>query len=151
MTEQKAEKPMTQLQPNRFTAAEFVRNVYRIVPEHGTPFEALLESSYWAHVAAKLRPLDEIVVHAEDGSYYGRLLVRDAGRLYAKVFKLEHYELDEVEVQQGGPPMPEGYGIKWRGPQLKWCVLRGKDVLKDSMEKAVAQAWLTEHLKTVGT
>lgn len=151
MTDQKAEKPVTQLQPARFKQADYVRNVFRIVPEHGTPFDATLDPAYWAHVAASLKPLDEIVVHAEDGSYYGRLLVRDAGRLYAKVAPLEYHDLDPVEVTQGGPPPAAGYEVKWRGPQLKWCVLRGKDVLREGMEKGPALAWLNEHLKTVGT
>jgi len=96
-----------------------------------------------------LKPCAEIIVHAEDGSYYGRLLVRDAGRLYAKVAKLEYIELDAVEVQEGS--MPPGYSVKFRGPIQKWCVLRGTDVLKDGLSKDMANQWLREHLRTVGT
>jgi len=139
---------MTQLQPARLKFAEHERNLWFVVPEFGTPFDALLDPGYWAHVAAKFKPCDEITVNSEDGSYYGRLLVQDAGKLYAKVAKLEYVELDKVEVLQGTPALT-GHGIKWRGPQLRWCVLRGTDVLKDGMTKEGAQQWLNEYGKTV--
>ncbi len=137
---------MSQLTPSRLQFAEQARTEWFVVPEHGTPFEALFDPAYWAHVAAQLKPCAEITVHAEDGSYYGRLLVRDAGRLYATVAKLEYIELQKIDVQEGSP-MPPGYDVKFRGPIQKWCVLRGKDVLKDGQSKEAAQLWLREHLK----
>jgi hypothetical protein len=141
---------MTQLTPSRKTFAEHSRNQWFVVPEHGTPFDALLDPAFWAHVAYELKPCDEITVHAEDGSYYGRLLVRDASRLYAIVAKLEYHDLDPVDVQQGSSAIPKGYEVKWRGPIHKWCVLRGTDVLKDGQSKDSANQWLREHLRTVG-
>ena len=92
---------MTQLASNRLHLAEHRRNIFDVVPEHGTPFEELLKDSYWAHVSAKLKPGDHIEVRAEDGSYYAELIVQDAGRLYAKVAKLVHVVLDAVEVREG--------------------------------------------------
>jgi hypothetical protein len=138
---------MTQLQPARLKDANYERHMHFVVPEHGTPFEALLDPAYWAHVSAKFKPCDQIEVHAEDGSYYGRLLVRDAGKLYAKVSKLEYVELDKVEVLQAGP-MLEGHTVKWRGPVHKWSVVRGVDVLKDGMTKEEAQAYLASYART---
>ncbi len=140
---------MTQLTASRLQFAEHARTEWFVVPEHGTEFEALLDPAYWTHVAALLKPCSEIIVHAEDGSYYGRLLVRDAGRLYAKVAKLQYIELDPVEVQEGA--MPPGYAVKFRGPIQKWSVVRGTDVLKDGLSKDMANQWLREHLRTVGT
>lgn len=139
---------MTQLQPIRLKFAEHERNQWFVVPEHGTPFEALLDPAYWAHVSAKFKPCDEITVNAEDGSYYARLLVQDAGRLYAKVAELQYTELNAVDVMQGGPGL-QGHEIKWRGPILKWCVLRGKDVLKDGLTKEAALSWLAQYGKTL--
>lgn len=139
---------MTQLQTIRFKNAENERNQWFVVPEAGTPFEALLDPSYWAHVSAKLRPCDEITINAEDGAYYGRLLVQDAGKLYAKVAKIEYVDLEKVEVLQGTPGLA-GHEVKWKGPVLKWCVMRGVDVLKDGMQKSEALTWLGQYGKTL--
>lgn len=140
---------MTQLNPHRLQAAEFVRTVYRVVPEDLTPFEALLDPAYWAHVAAKLRPLDRIEVEAEDGSYTAMLIVRDAGRLFAKVAVLYKVNLDPVEVG-ASLPIPSNYFVKFSGPILKWCVVRDKDRLREGVASRVeAEAWLREHLKNV--
>ena len=139
---------MTQLMPVRLKFAEHERNQWFVVPEEGTPFEALLDPAYWAHVSAKFKPCDIIEIHAEDGAYYGRLLVQDAGKLYAKVAKLEHVELDKVDVVQGGVALV-GHEVKWRGPIHKWCVVRGIDVLKEGMQKSEAIAWLGQYGKTL--
>lgn len=140
---------MTQLQPARLKNAENERQQHFVVPEHGTPFDALLDPAYWAHVSMKFRPCDLIEVHAEDGSYYARLLVRDAGKLYAKVAKLEYVELDKVEVLQAAGKILDGHEVKWRGPLHKWCVVRGADVLKDGMSKAEAEDFLRSYSRTV--
>lgn len=139
---------MTQLQPDRMQLAEFARAVYTVVPEVDTPFDALLDPGYWAHVAAKLAPWARIEVQAEDGSYFAELLVQDAGRLFAKVAVLRHVELTAVEVT--GMTSAAGYAVKWRGPKLKWSVMRGGDALKDELpSKDEANNWLTGHLKAV--
>lgn len=97
-------------------------------------------------VSAKLKPGDRIEVRAEDGSYFAELIVQDAGRLYAKVAKLMHVDLESVEVREESMKSGE-YEVKWQGPQLKWCVLRGKDRLKDGMTKGEAASWMAEHMK----
>lgn len=139
---------MTQLMPVRLKFAENERNQWFVVPEAGTDFDALLDPAYWAHVSAKFKPCDIIEVHAEEGSYYGRLLVQDAGKLYAKVAKLEYVELDKVEVTQSNPALT-GHEVKWRGPIHKWCVVRGPDVLKEGLQKSEAHAWLGQYSKTL--
>lgn len=139
---------MTQLASNRLHEARTRRNIWTVTPEHGTPFEEILKDGYWAHVSVKMRPGDRVEVLAEDGSYFAELLVQDAGRLYAKVYPLRHVKLEAVEVTEGGPMM-EGYEVKWQGPILKWCVLRGKDRLKDGMDKHSAVQWMQNHAKAV--
>lgn len=142
---------MTQLATYRFqlNKSGFVTNEWVADPESKTPFDAVLEPQFWAHVSAKLRPYDEVIVRAEDGSYYARLLVQDAGRLFAKVAVLEKYDLAAVEVG-GADAIPSGYEIKHAGPHAKWRVVRLSDraPVKDKFEtKGQAQQWLTEHLK----
>lgn len=141
---------MTQLNPHRLKLAEHVRQVYIVHPEFGTPFEALLDPAYWAHVGAKLRPRDHIEVYAEDDSYYGRLLVLDCGPLYAKVHQLELHQLSNAEAPESFASKLEGHDVKWRGQTHKFCVLRGKDVLiSGKASKAEAQAWLEEYARKV--
>jgi hypothetical protein len=137
---------MTQLASNRLHFAEHRRNIFTVTPEHGTPYEAILREDFWAHVSVKMKPGDRIEVLAEDGSYFAELLVQDAGRLYAKVAPLRHIKLDAVDVKEGGLAM-EGFEVVWKGPQLKWCVTRGKDRLKDGMDKASAIQWMQSHAK----
>lgn len=137
---------MTQLASNRLHFAEHRRNIFDVVPEKGTPFEVLLKDGYWAHVSAKLKPGDRIEVRAEDGSYFAELMVMDAGRLYAKVAVLMHVKLDAIEVRESDMAVAD-YRVEHCGPQLKWCVLRGKDRLKEGLDKASAVQWMQSHAK----
>jgi hypothetical protein len=136
---------MTQLKANGLKPADAHRNIWDCVPEHGTPFEAVLNEKYWAHNSVKMKTGDRIEVRAADGSYYAELYVQDAGRLYAKVAVLSHVELGAVDVQEGSSI--EGYEVRWCGPRLKWCVMRGQDRLKSEMDKGTALAWAQNHAK----
>jgi hypothetical protein len=138
---------MTQLTPRRFKSSNSVRNQWDIEPEFGTPIEALLDPGYWAHVSAQLRRKDIITAMAEDNSYHVELLVIDAGKLFAKVVLKDR--LDITSAQMLNVAVPEGYDIKFRGPR-KWSVLRGKDVLREDMDKPQAEAWLREHILAMG-
>lgn len=135
---------MTQLTPRNFKAAEVVRNQWVALPEFGTPPEALLDKAYWAHVSAQLTRGDIISALAEDNSYWSELLVLEAGKLFAKVVQLRCIQI--TSAQMLNMSVPDGYEIKFRGPK-KWSVLRGSDVLKDGMDKAAAEQWLTDHVK----
>lgn len=134
---------MTQLAPRNFKSAQSVRNQWQITPEHNTPEDALLDPAYWAHVSAQLRPGDEIVAFPEDRSYWLRLLVVDAGKLFAKVIKVQGVSITASQI--ANVDLPKGYEIKFRGPK-KWCVLRGTDVLKEDMDKSTAELWLKDHV-----
>lgn len=143
---------MTQLQTARHSIdAANKRNWHYVVPEAGTPFEAVLDPAYWAHVAAKMAPGDWIEVDDETGEYTALLKVRDAGRLYAKVGVILFKRYDEhVDVLQDSP-LTKGFEVKWRGNLHKWCVVRdGKDVVKDGgMSKPEAYSWLNMHTRNL--
>lgn len=121
------------------------RNQWMVVPEHGTPPQALLNQAYWAHVSAMLRRGDIITVLPDDNSYYSELLVLDVGKLFAKVVELRCVVIESSKSLS--ITLPEGYEIKFRGPIQKWTVLRGKEILKDGMLKQQAENWLSEHLQ----
>lgn len=136
------------LNASRFALAEYERNIWVVTPEAETPFEALQEPAYWAHVAAKLKPWDVIEVRAEDGSYWAQLLVQDASRLWAKVALLKHVQLHAVEPKSSEI---DGHLVKFGGPVKKWTVIRQSDkaVLRDGLSKAEAEKWLADHLRAV--
>lgn len=142
---------MTQLQTTRFESSEHMRNLWVAVPEHGTPFEATLNPAYWAHVSARMRPWDRIEILPEDGSYFGELLVQDAGRLYAKVAVLRHLPLALVEVR-GEDAATSLYEVKWAGQVKKWRVMRKADraELRDKFQtQGEATGWLAQYVRTV--
>lgn len=130
--------------------SEYERNIWIVDLEGGVPFEAVFDPGFWAHVSAKLKPWDHLEVRTDDGTFWAELIVRDAGKLYAKVAVLNHVSFDDsVEVQQlSGVKEFENVIIKWRGPHFKWCVLRGTDVLKEGFAiKGEAYTWRDQHLR----
>lgn len=135
---------MTQLAPKNFEPSEIVRNEWHVKPEYGTPPEALLDSSYWAHVSSKMRRGDIVNALSEDNSFFMELIVLDVGKLFAKVCQLRLVKISQAEMLNVA--VPEGFEIKFRGPR-KWSVLRGKDVLKEDLDKPDAERWLEDHIK----
>jgi hypothetical protein len=137
-----------QLQP-----AEHARMVWVARPAAGTPFETLLEPAYWAHVAKSLQPGHEIVVRPPEGHYYARLLVRDAGALWAKVAVLQKHEFATaaIETATAAGPETDAFEIRQVG-SLGYCVVRLADkqrVYEGGKTKADAARWLQEHLAAV--
>lgn len=141
---------MTQLAPHRFKQSEVVRNQWNAQPEHATPMEAMLEPGYWAHVSAMLNVGDHIYALSLDKTWHAAFLVIDAGKLYAKVVPIPGLCFEIKQAQIFDLEIPAGYEIPFRGETLKWCVVRGKDVLKEGLEKREAELWLKEHLATIG-
>ena len=116
-----------------FEGAEFMRQEWVAKVAHGIRPEQVLVPEYWAHHAFKLSPYAEIIVHAEDGSWYGRYLVTDCSRNWAKVKPI----LGPVFLTTGDVALTEAsnrevdgekdkYRIVHRGPH-KWSVVRKAD------------------------
>ncbi len=146
---------MTQLQPSRCKPAEFQRALYAVTPEAGTPFEALLEPKYWAHVSMNFRPGCHIEVYPPEGHYYAELLVQDSDHLWAKVAVLRKVDLQAVEVGSQDLDL-SGFEVAFGGVNDNWVVRRlmgkgKKDTLKTGLgTKAEADDWLRKHVRTVG-
>lgn len=141
---------MTQLEPKRLhptrlAQSEMARNQWNVSPEYGTPYEALLDPAYWAHVSAKLRRGDIITALSEDNSYFAEYIVLEPDKLRAEVALLTHVDL--AANSKFNAEVPKGFEIKFRGP-CKWSVLRGTDVLKEGMTRKEADAWLKDHVRT---
>ena len=139
------------LRQDRFRGGDFVRSIYSVTPENGTPDEALLNPAYWAHVAKHLRSGDKIEVLAEDGSYYAEFLVAGANATGALVRELAHKRFDALPAQV----IDEGeYEIRWSGPVNKHRVIRKSDkaILAEGemvATKEQAQLFLRDYLKAL--
>jgi hypothetical protein len=138
------------LAPARRTGAEFANNDHRVTVEQGVTMEDVVKPDFWAHVAPKLRPYDEIRLCTDDGMFYARLLVLSVGRNWAKVFTLEVHELTTKDVDMSQAEAFDGYEVKYRGPHCKFSVVRKSDseVVKEGLgTKSEAHAWLADHVK----
>lgn len=136
------------IHPSRFREAEVSRNVWVVVPEHDTSFEDLLQPSYWAHIAEKVRPTDRIEVYAEDGSYFAELIVRTSTRLSVSVALLRKVDL-ETQIEMSSD---DGFEVKWRGPYMKHSVIRSKDgasVQTGFDTKEAAIVWLGQNARNL--
>lgn len=137
------------LPESRFRQAEAVRNMWSVVPEEGTTLADVLDPVYWSHNARKLRPCDIIEVMPDDGSYYGRLIVRSVGPAGVHVAKLEYVAFDAVEPQASAASL---FTVAWKGPHHRWVVMRlaDKEIIQANFENQTdAQRWLTENSRTL--
>lgn len=136
----------------RFGLAEHKRNVWHAVVPEGTDYEAVFEPAYWAHVAVKMRPGDEIIVINDEMTYRAELVVRNAARMWAQVAEVSRVDL----ATEAAPDALSDYKVevKWAGPHDKFRVERirnGKrETLASGMDKDAAEKWKAEHLKTIG-
>lgn len=139
------------LPESRFRLAESVRNMWSVVPEEGTTFADLLDPVYWSHNARKLRPCDLIEVMPDDGSYYGRLIVRSIGAGGVFVAKLEYVAFEAVEAPAS---VASDFAVQWKGPHHRWCVVRlsDKSTIQPNFEtQNDGQRWLVENARTLVT
>ena len=137
-----------QLHPSRFSLAEHKRNVYFITPADGTTLADVLDPLYWSHVATRLRPTDRVEVHAEDGSWFAELYVREAAHMHASLVALR-----TVAFKQQIPPAPgTGHAVAWKGPHHRWAVVRladGQLVKSECASREDATLWLAANARTL--
>jgi hypothetical protein len=85
--------------------------------------EDLLDPAYWAHVARELAPFDRIEARAETSEWFSELVVVSAGRNYAVVREISHFDMTG---QASAPSVEARHTVSWKGPR-KFCVVRLKD------------------------
>jgi hypothetical protein len=141
-----SDKKAPRLNAARFALAEHKRVTHYATVEHGTEFAALLDPAYWTHVAKLVKPLDRIEAVAEDGSWFGELLVVGAGNNEVRTVRLAFVALDDVKPAE---METKTHAVEWRGPAL-WGVVRKADkaVLVEKLSKTDAVAWLKANIRT---
>lgn len=143
------QKATPQLDAARFKSSEYEFVLYSAVVEPNVTREQIEDPGFWSHVAAKLRPYDEIRVLRDDGTIYAKLLVLGCDRTWAKVRVLMWESLTTKDVAQS---QDADFKIEWKGPHRKHCVIRASDseiVHDGATSKADAQVWLDNYRRTV--
>lgn len=136
------------LDPARFSLDEQKNQTWCLTVEEGTKLEDVLKQSFLSNVSSQLRPYDKIRVRVDSGEWYAELMVVSCGRLWAKTIPIFTIDLAEKDADDTDDADSE-YFVKWRGPHLKWCVVRKSDKapVKEGMEsKSEAANWLASYL-----
>jgi len=143
---------LASLRAGRFQQADYFFTTFAVNAEANTPIEEILKPEWWANVAMNLKPMDEIIVRAEDGAYRLHLFVENCGRTWAKVRFVSEplimQTLDTPEVSVGDGE----FLVKWFGPHDRYCVLRASDkekISKGHQTRDAAELWAKEHVKTI--
>ncbi len=104
------------------------------------------DSDFWAHVASKFQSLDKLEVRWEDHSQIANLRVLWMQHGVAKVKLINIEELDNSVIDADSLEGSK-FEIKWKGPVLKWCIIRKSDShkIEDGFtDKGVATARIQE-------
>ena len=153
--------------PTRLVEASYARTTWEhrdFPPE--TTVQDLLNPEMWCHVAKQwFKVLDEIIVIPQSAPFRAHFIIMDRGDTFAKLKLIDWTPLNvdgaEVTLQPTGetyverldvvPLLPKDapVSVEWKGPHLKYSVIRTKDNerLKTGFAiKAEAEKWAAEHL-----
>lgn len=136
--------------PNRVQMAEHGRNIHLYTAPAGAAPEDMLAPAYWGLVSKNFAPYDHVEVRTDDGRFWAEYIVIASDRTWAKLHPLRVVELPNAQLEEVDP----GYKIEWKGPHLKFCVLRvsdGSSVHEGEQERSGAVSWLQQYLRTIGT
>lgn len=149
------QKQILQLPPTDLTGFDYASTRHSAKIAQGVKPEDLLAPAFWAHHATKLKPLDEIRAHAEDGTWLAYLVVLDCSRTWAKCHLLSLHRLTTADValtqasESDVDAFKAQHEVKHRGPH-GWSIVRKGDkaVLEQGMKlKDDAIAWLDKHAR----
>ena len=140
-----APRPAISMRDFQEAGAAYSKFVMTIPPETA---KHIYEPTFYAHVARArgLKMNDQIEVFANDGSFYGRLLVVYADQHQAKVVKLEWHEIEAVTEEDIGDADFEVKHIPNR--EIRWCVIRKSDghrIQAGFNSREEAQGWIAKN------
>lgn len=142
------EKPKRKLHPTCLREAAVARNVWSVIPPDGTGYDEMFRPEFWSHVAKQMRSGDIIEATAEDGSWFAQLYVLAVASQSVAVVELRRIDLQDANL----PDVDARFAIAWKGPALKYCVIRISDNSRiyDKIEtRAAAQEQLAGYLKAL--
>jgi len=136
----------------RLQLAEHSRQIYQYVAMAGDSLEDCQRPGYFDALAPRLRRYDHIEVVSDDDGLFAEFLVVESSNLAVRVVLMRHGEFNTVgDAGAPGAAIRREAELhtKYRGPFLKWCAMRGEQILKDKFEsEAHAVQWLNSHAHT---
>lgn len=147
-----APKQQPMIDPGRVRLAEYDRNIWIANAEHGRTPQDLLDPAYWSLKAAQFQPYDQIEARAEDGSWVAYYIVTDTSRTWARVIldRVVKLTTGDVSLTQAAQ-IAAKYEVKWKGPQIKYAVIRLADstAVQQGFKSAEdAHVWLRDYERT---
>ena len=121
--------------------------------EAGTQVADVLQFEFWAGLNPAPQPWDTIRVREELGAWLAELVVQSSTEDGIKVAGWKALELESVAPRNFQPTNLEGCTVTYRGPFLRWCVVRpdGLQLQGGFENEKQAAHWLTDHLRLVKT
>jgi hypothetical protein len=121
---------MPALQPSRVhigSSGHFWSTYQCIADEAHSPDDALAPD-YWAHVASarQMRVHDKLEVRCENGQWSLDLTVTAVIGKAIRVRAVSEWTAADYDPGASEDPV-EGIVVAWKGPSLKWCIIRGAD------------------------
>ena len=133
----------------RFSDSQHTNMNWTATVPAGTTLEDVLNPSYFANVASKITIYDRIQVRVDTGEWYAELLVVSCGRVWAKLVPIVKLDLTSKDDDQLDGEAFEKFIVQYRGPHLKFCVIRKEDSepIKEHLQtKVEANTWLAAHV-----
>lgn len=153
LEEVQKEKRILMLAPARHQLFQHTNNRHFVTAEEGTVIEDVLKPEFLAHVAAKFRMYDEVTVVTDDGAFWARLLVMQAGSTWVRTRLLESIDLKGEATPVAADPM-NPYEVAFKGPVRKWVCFRKSDghtVTEGMASRNEAERFMSDYLrKTTG-
>lgn len=128
--------------------AEFVRSVHYLWIPPGVSFKQATDVKSFAHISTELKVNDEIILRAEDDSFYARVLVRLVKGYDVVVTKLEYVELKAPSKVN----VADDYEVKYVSNRYKWGFKRtGTNdwIMKEIETEEAAMSALNDHRKAI--
>lgn len=138
------------MKPTQLREAEHYRTTWQLTVDKDETRQSILEPTFWAHVASRLRPQARIEVLSADGAWFSELIVRSIGPTgarptEARVTELRHVDLDAADKAHREAAPDSTFEAVWKGPGAKWAVMRkgDKQLLVSGLEnKQAALDWI---------
>jgi len=143
------ERKIEQIIPGRVREAQYARTHWNCIVPAGTLPEDLLKPEFWAHVAVKMKPQDQVEAWSDDGTWYAEYVVRAADRNWALLAPKTKVVFTAADI----PRPDEPYSVTYRGNLDQWSVVRKSDgsvLFKDGRTQDEATAWMRQYIRTVG-
>lgn len=128
--------------------ADHVRSVWHLWTPPGVSIDQATSVKSFVHVANKLRPNDEIIIRAEDDSFYARVLVRMVIHLDVVVTVIEYFKMKESV----GAPVDSEFEVSYINGRYKWGFKRRGSsdwIMKEIPTESAAAIALADHRKAL--